>query len=371
MNPITLPSIMAKQQGRILYICKIPAAILSDLYNQGTIAVDVWSSTHQEGYQRQPVITRARKFAKFIANNGISPTSILLYQRDTSNGVIFKDNSLVIPNAGKTDKPLLYLVDGQHRTLGIAEGYSQDYFKKDTELEFPVTILVTDGEIDPIIEEATQFVTINTEQKRVRTDLASQQLLKIRSTLHGSITKETRLEIGTKKELKPFATSITNFLAEDEDSPWFGKIVRPNTTRAPSGLPSQGQFEDSLMDGYIGDSVIEYGASAGYTIAELLEVIKNYWRAIFILMPDSINTPENYYVTKTLGIHSLNSLLPSIFHIKRLNKIPTKTEFEKILTKLDAFTEEFWISGGEAGSYGGGKAAFSSLTKEIHKRMLN
>lgn len=369
MEHLQIPCMRANQNGRTLYVCTIRAKELADLYNRKIIAVDVWSPQNPDGYQRMPVVTRARKYARYVANRGVTPTSVLMYLRDLNNGVKFKDGILTIPKPNQIEKPLLYLVDGQHRTLGLSEGFEQGYFDNKIELDIPVVIL-TKGPMDPYIEEASQFVTINTEQKRVRTDLANQQLLKIRSALKDIINKDSLMEIGSKKEITPYATAITNFLTEDIDSPWYEKIVRPSTPRASSGLPSQGQFEDSLLDAYIGDSIIGYGISAGYTVGELVTVLKNYWGAIFEIIPGAIERPEEYYVTKTIGIHALNALLPSIFHIKRLSKIPDKNEFFKVLSKIELLAEQYWVAKGEVSTYGGGKSAFKTLTIDLHKQLL-
>jgi len=374
MNAMNIPCIRVNQHGRTIYVCSIPAVKLAELYSKGIVSVDAWSQTHPDGYQRAPVITRARKFTRYVQKEGISPTSILLYQRDTDNGIAFKDGLLTIPVADRVDKPLLYLVDGQHRTLGLKEGFEQGMLDEKMTFEVPISILVKgENTKNPYREEAAQFVTINTEQKRIRTDLASQQLLKIRSVDKDEITRSTTLSLETKKGYGPYATAITNFLVEEKDSPFYEKIVRPNTTRAASGLPSQGQFEDSLLDTYISDSVIGYFAASGYSVGEVVSVLKQYWNAIFSRMPNVLEEPEKYYVTKTIGIHALNGLLPSMFMLFRgkLKKIPTTDEFYRVLTS-DAFNESFWMVGSEgAGSYGGGKAAFKTLTKELHRQLLD
>jgi len=369
-----MPCVKVNQHGRTIYVCSIPGVKLAELYSNGIISVDAWSQTNPEGYQRSPVITRARKFTRYIQKGGISPTSILLYQRDITNGVTFDGGYLTIPVPDHIEKPLLYLVDGQHRTLGLKEGFDQGTLDEKMTFEVPISILVKGENIkNPFIEEASQFVTINQEQKRIRTDLASQQILKIRSTDQDEITKNTALSLETKKGYGPYATTITNFLAEDEDSPFYDKIVRPNTPRAESGLPSQGQFEDSLLDSYVSDSVIGYFAASGYSVGEGVSVLKNYWSAIFSRMPNVLEEPEKYYVTKTIGIHALNGLLPSLFMLFRgkLKKVPTTEEFHKVLS-ADTFNESFWAVGSEgAGTYGGGKAAFKTLTKELHRQLLD
>ena len=374
MTDIKIPCVKVNQHGRTIYVCSIPAVQLADLYTKKIISVDEWSPSHQEGYQRAPVITRARQFTRYIAGGGISPTSILLYQREIKNGVEYKDGQLTIPVPDHVEHPLLYLVDGQHRTLGFKEGFSQGNLDVKINFDVPISVLIKGETIkNPLLEEASQFVTINTTQKRIRTDLASQKLLMIRSIDKDEITKDTPLTFETKKGYRPYATTITNMLAEDEDSPLFSYITRPNSTRAASGLPSQGQFEDSLLDSYVSDSVIGYFTASGYTVGEVVAVLKNYWAAIFARMPNVLNEPEKYYVTKTLGIHALNGLLPSLFIRCReqLKKVPSVEDFKKVL-KSDNFEEPFWTVGSEgAASYGGGKAAFKNLTVELHKQLID
>lgn len=362
------------QHGRTFYSCVIPADKLSELYSQGIIGVDVWKPEHREGYQREPVIQRARKFGSYVSTGGISPTSVLMYQRDLENGVTFNNGKLVIPIV-KTAEPLLYIVDGQHRALGLKDGFSRGALDESLKFDVPVVILLK-GNADPYIEEAQQFVTINSTQKRVRTDLASQQLLKIAEQgggkLKGIITSGSVIDVKAPKDvLKLYATYVANSLTDDPTSPLYGKIVRPAAARAESGLPSSSQFEDSLLDNYVEGSVMSFAANRGYTIGELTELLKNYWAAIFDLLPSAIESPSEYYVTKTIGTHALNALIPSMFNLKRLKKVPSKDEFTKVLATLELMTDESqWGKGGSIGDYGGGKGAFKRLAIDLHTSLL-
>jgi hypothetical protein len=161
-------------------------------------------------------------------------------------------------------------------------------------------------------------------------------------------------------------------LTDDPSSPLYGKIVRPATARADSGLPSSSQFEDSLLDNYVEGSVMSFAANRAYTIGELVELLKNYWAAIFELLPSAIESPSEYHVTKTVGTHALNALIPSMFNLKRLKKVPSKEDFQKVLSTLEYMADEsHWGKGGTIGGYGGGKGAFKRLTKDLHTDLLN
>ncbi len=374
MTQMEFPCLKAGQHGRTFYSCVIPADRLSEMYSKGIIKADVWRPEHRQGYQRESVRLRARKFGNYVKSNGISPTSILLYQRDLSNGVVFADGKITIPDM-KSDEPLLYIVDGQHRALGLEDGFARGDLDETLKFDVPAVILLK-GDRDPYIEEAEQFVTINSTQKRVRTDLASQQLLKIAEQggiLKGAITDGSIIDVGAPKEiLKLFATHVANMLTDDPSSPLYGKIVRPATARADSGLPSSSQFEDSLLDNYVEGSVMSFAANRAYTIGELVELLKNYWAAIFELLPSAIESPSEYHVTKTVGTHALNALIPSMFNLKRLKKVPSKEDFQKVLSTLEYMADEsHWGKGGTIGGYGGGKGAFKRLTKDLHTDLLN
>jgi hypothetical protein len=191
--------------------------------------------------------------------------------------------------------------------------------------------------------------------------------------LKGVITTGSVIDLGASKDiLKLYATHVSNTLTDDPASPLYGKIVQPTATRTDTGLPSSSQFEDSLLDNYVEGSVMSFAANRGYTIGELTDLLKNYWAAIFELIPGAVESPSEYYVTKTIGTHALNALLPSMFNLKRLKKVPTKDELKKVLSSLELMADESqWGKGGSIYEYGGGKGAFKRLTKELHTNLLN
>jgi len=302
-----------------------------------------------------------------------------MYQRTPDNGIEFRDGFLSVPlpsDGEKAAEPLLYIVDGQHRTFGISEAFREGWIEETTDVNIPVTIMVNSpaSATDPLLEEATQFLVINTEQKRVRTDLAHQIILRQTASAHGKIKDSSRIPSGlTRDDQVPYATSITNRLSERSGSPWHGKIVRPNVQRNTTGLPSQGQFEDGLLDNYLGlGSVISWAAGSGLTVGEATEVLSNYWTTVFGLCPGPVADPDSYVLTKTAGTHAVNGVMPAIFSARRnLSKVPSVAEFREILESMgNVFTDDFWeASTGEAASYGTGKKSFKELAKVIFEAL--
>jgi DGQHR domain-containing protein len=335
--------------------------------------VDIWGPGNPNGYQRTLSTTRARSFGRYLGEGSLSPTNVLIHIRDPENGVRLENGAMYVPLPPKgenVNKPLLYIVDGQHRTFGVSEGFAQGWLSSDQRIDIPVTVWVdeTKDDEETRLAEAEQFETINTEAKRVRTDLAHQIVLKSHEATSGRITNSSELPIGaTQEELVPLVTYITNQLAERSSSPLINRIVRPNVARNTTGLPSQGQFEDSLVDNYLGSgSVLTWAAGAGLNVGSVIQLLSNYWGAIFDLSADALDDPEEYHLTKTIGIHSLNGALPSIMNRFRLPSVPTKDQFKDVLKKAEAFSDpEFWKKTGPAGNYGGGKKAFKNLARDI------
>ena len=376
---VKIPCVRAIQHGRMLYVGAISAHDLALLYGTETAKVDIWDPSHEVGYQRALSPTRARRFGRYLSDGSVSPTGVVMYQRNPDNGIEYRDGVLHVPlpaDGEKAADPLLYIVDGQHRTFGVSEAFREGWLDKSTEANIPVTIMVNDAEtaMDPLLEEATQFLVINTEQKRVRTDLAHQIILRQTASAHGKIKDSSRIPSGlTRDDQVPYATAITNRLSERSGSPWIDKIVRPNVQRNTTGLPSQGQFEDALLDNYLGlGSVISWAAGSGLTVGEATEVLSNCWTAVFELCPEPGENPDSYVLTKTAGIHAVNGVLPAIFSARRnLPRVPSVADFREILQSMgNVFTDDFWeASSGEAATHGTGKKSFKELTKSIFEAL--
>lgn len=368
-----VPIVEGEQNGRTILVGVMPAPLMGRLYDSGVLKVDVWGPGNSKGYQRTLSETRARKFGRYLGEGNFSPTSVLLHVRDPANGVRVSDGKLIIPlpAEGQTAaKPLMFVYDGQHRTYGVSQGLSQGMIDETKRIDIPVTIWIDReaNEDDARFQEADQFYTVNTMAKRVRTDLAHQILLKAQEVKKGKIGASTEIPIGlTKDELVPFATYVTNELALRSSSPLVAKIIRPNVARNTTGLPSQGQFEDSLLDNYLGSgSVMTWAAGAGMGVGSIIELLSNFWGAVLELGASEDGDPTNSFLLKTLGIHAMNGALPSIMGRCHLAGVPAQAKFKEILGALPAFSDEtFWTAKGEAGEYGGGKKAFKSLAKDL------
>jgi len=363
--PPVINAVEAHQHGRKLLVGKISARDLARLYEKGVISVDVFSSSNPDGYQRALQKTRSRRFGRFVGdgNKGISPTAILLYVREPDrfpNPI--KPGIYELPSEADEHGPLLWLADGQHRTDGLSEALKEGWLLPDSEYEIPVSILFWDskrGPSDPRLEEASQFYTINQEQKRMRTDLAHEYIFKKNQEDVGPIGDSTPIEKKKKREYIPYEISISRTLTRDPSSPWYGLIALPNTGE---GAVSEGSFTDSLLP------VIEYAATAGLTVGQVIQLLKNFWSAVFSNCPDAKSKPEEYVLLKTPGIYSLHIFLPTLL-IRRpnLGKLPSADQFRAVLSTVgDKFTDEYWNSkNGGAAQFGTSRKSFQELANDI------
>jgi DGQHR domain-containing protein len=356
----------ARQHGRRIIVGAIPAKVLAELYEKKLLKVDLYSPANPEGYQRELSKTRSRKFGRFVADTlrGISPTSILIYSRDADSGIKKIGEGLYEIQDLGTDKVQLYITDGQHRTDGIFEAFKQGWFDEHAEYEVPVTILFWDPSRSPKdqrLEEAMQFYIINTQQKRMRTDLAHQYIFRQHEAEMGPIGDSTKLPYGMKKkDYVSYAIYVSRRLRNDPDSPWKDLILMPNVRgNAPI---TEGSFTDSLTP------VLDYSIQADLSMGEVISLLKNFWRAVFNLCPNAKKDYDKYVLMKTSGVYSLHIFLPTLLIRKpNLGTKPSMQQFEQVLQTIgDCFTDSFWKSeGGEAAAFGTGKKSFQELATHI------
>jgi DGQHR domain-containing protein len=362
---VPLRGIEATQHGRRILVGKISAKDLSLLYEKGVVKVDEFSAKNPDGYQRSLMKTRSRRFGRFVAHKeGICPTSLLLYVREPK---YFPQNSgsgtyMIDSEPPKEGQALMYIADGQHRTDGFAEAIREGWLQGTEDYDIAVTIMFWDSNSnapDPRFEEASQFYTINQEQRRMRTDLAHQYLFRRMQREKGPIGDNTPLGRMKKREYEPYKVAIARRLGEDQDSPFRGLISMPNTT---TGLVTEGSFTDSMTP------VMDYAVEAGLNVGGTVTLLKNFWRAIFKLLPNSVANTDDSLLLRTAGLYTLHMVLPTLM-VRRpnLGNQPTTEQIQKVLQEAgDCFSEGFWDSqNGEARSFGGGYKAFRDLADHI------
>lgn len=302
------------QHGNTMY-----SAVLSTKDLVGHTKVDVWHPNNDDGYQREVSMQRARKFRNYITTE-VSPPAIIANIRDVDKYKIkYENGKLEIP-----DEVILWLVDGQHRVAGLRE-LLESSGEKYEKIEFPVVIQVG----DTIYQEAKQFVTVNTSQKRVRTDLGERFLVKMANEegMNKLILKNVRNIVWI-----PTAIEIVDTL-NNGDSIWRNLIRLPNEPKGAT-IVSQKAFSDSLKP-LLKEDAIYIKQKASY----LAPILNRYWEAIKEVCPVPFEDPQKSVMLKTTGVVVLHSILPRVVSMIG-NDSPEKNDFVKILGKLKSLRDD-------------------------------
>lgn len=380
-----------KQHRTKMFSGLISAKDLAAMWRNGALAVDIYSPENPDGYQRKETVARSRKVARFVSDkeHGMIPTSIIIFSRGPSGGIVESGGRMYIDDeklakeaeeylkragGAPSNKTVLYVADGQHRVSGLSEAVERGKIDsaRDNPYDVPVTILFwneDDPERSSKMEEARQFYTINTEQKRMKTDLAYKFLFEKHQEEAGVLKPSTTVPYGlTRKALIPYARYVASFLSESPISPLHGKIIPVNETRRTSGgIISESSFTDSLQP------IIRFAADRDLNLEQVTKLVGNFWAAAGELCPQAFDgDPYRYVLLKTPGVYSLHMFLPILLQRRpELRNVPSKEALVKALQNVgEVFTDDFWYSGrngerGVAATFGAGAKAFQNLAGYI------
>jgi DGQHR domain-containing protein len=383
---LTVEAISIPQaSGRKHYSFSLSGEQVHDLMTRKLVIVDHWTLTNQNGYQRAPAPARYKKFGRFIQqDDGWCPLSVMLYARN-------HDNVAVKPLNGKhhgfhelkielSDAHPLYIPDGQHRLEGLRHAYETNP-EKMANYHLPVMLMVARKGEDSRFEEATQFHIINSEQKRVKTDLAQRYLLRKKEELVGKIQPNDELPVKyTLKELKPYAVWIVDRLNADRNGPWHDLIAVPSGKSRPDGgvRPiSQNMFVESILP------VIRYGCQWGWPVGKVRDIIAAFWTAVadpdvmgeaMMHWKDDGHADDDdhtkYILRTTSGVFSMNMLLGHLVGWHTITKNAADPHvWMRLFDKCEGpqFEPQWWESGNEDGasSYGSSAKSFGEIFEEL------
>ena len=374
MTKSALP--IRQQAGRTHYTFALSGAEAHDLISHELLKVDKWSSSNEDGYQREPIPSRVTKFAKYIqSSEGSSPTSVLLFSRypERIKSSSRADGTVELRIDLDREHPL-YIPDGQHRLFGIKDAVAADPQGSVAKYELPVVLMTAPQDADPRFEEATQFFTINHFSKRVPTDLAERYRLR---QLQKNYRKLRSTEIlpadATRDKLKPYAVAIVDLL--NAGGPWSTLIDLPNSKESTRPI-SQTAFVESLLP------LLQYGAKYGWDLKKATATVSAFWSAVAKRCPEASQhwygdscTSEShstYVLRTTAGVYSLNDVLSWLVGWHTIGADTTNEAVYGKLLSLDPehFSDTWWMSGEEApengaASQGTGRASFNAITNEI------
>jgi DGQHR domain-containing protein len=339
------PAIRIEQSGTKMFLTYMRGR---DIVN-GISKPDAWTPHNKSGYQRLPVQSRFRKIARHLMGkegaDPLLPQAVLLNARD--KGLKFSAaNGQEVGVLEIPESLTLYEVDGQHRFGGIRYAVEQDPKLAD----FAVPVVITEGL--PLLNEAVLFFIVNTEQKRVSTDLA-QRLIEQQMDNEGLRTQI----VASGKDWIPKATKIVDSLLAAPDNPWTNKIGIPGL-KITKVLMKQVSFVSSLKP------VLTNSIYGNLEPEDLGKLLLRYWEALEEVYPAAFADPEDHVMQKTAGVFPLHMIAPEIFDMVRMaNGQITKEGLVDVFKDTDASLSKQYEGGstfwhrreGEAGKYGGAK----------------
>lgn len=362
---ITKAAAKIKQGNLTIYSTSL---FVSDLLENNFFQIDRLdaSSRSEQGYQRVLDERRKKKFADYLINawkegDAFLPTSVFLatdrnIDYNTENNTITFDTDEI----GSFN-----VVDGQHRISGLIEAVEKVPELKS--FQIPVNIAINLDEIS----QMCHFLIVNSTQKAV--DRAIVQQIHARLTNMIEFEKMPTLPKWIQRQVLKGedrdALVITEFLNNENSSPWKDKILMANSLNKNFTI-KQNSFVNSIK---------KYILSANNPIMRTDDtlkrnkILKNYWQAISNILNKN-GSLDKSALFKTIGLDLFNQVSPAVFSQLFLNKdfkVETIEDlFKKAFNKLDAdyikmSFPNFWMKGKDAS--GMNQAAVRKYATELNK----
>src|SRR5208283_3266633 len=148
MNSITVPAILAKQNGSSLLITKMKAGDIAKYTTINRYDASKKPGDPDQGYQRPEEMPRVKKFARWLEEELAAkrqvrmPTAILLSARGSD--LRLSAEGTITLNEGQK----LFLIDGQHRRGGFDYAITKKGLTQFSDYEIVVVIMLDVDKID-------------------------------------------------------------------------------------------------------------------------------------------------------------------------------------------------------------------------------
>lgn len=348
MPHLERPAARIRQGNLTIYATSLR---VRDLQQPSFYKIDTLDPDEGTGYQRVLNEARAKRLAEYLltghkALEAFLPTSIFLatdklIQFDETTNTVRIDHEKI----GSFN-----VVDGQHRIRGLVLAAEKD--PSLAQFEVPVNIAVG---LDQISQMA-HFLIVNTTQRSV--DKAVEQQIVARLTQMIAFEKTPVLPKWIQRQVDKGedarALQIVQYLNDEKDSPWHGKIRMANDDdSAGDATINQKSFVTSLKKYILTPSNPISGEQWGSDKQK--KILANYWRAIRDILVEPGD--ENSVIFKTNGLHMFHSASPAIFlHLTNLKDFKTETirsllahAFENLSTEyIGVSSPAFWKRGATA-----------------------
>jgi DGQHR domain-containing protein len=336
----TVPAVRMIQDGVSVYVAAVPAYVIAEIGVVNEYDPDKDAGDETQGYQRAPSRQHAAKIKSYLLDptqKRLLPSATLLSSRTRLTFRRIGDSEV-----GELElvRPI-YVVDGQHRSLGLQLAAEED----DSVGDFTIPVVILDS-VDRN-EEIRQFYTINKTAKGVRSDLADALLKSL-----GALNDPSRQWLDT-------AIDVSEHLNGMRGGPWKDLIRRPNGS---AGIVSQKSMTESLKQ--ITSSVLR-----GVDAVTVAAAVNNFWEALRTHMPEAFAEPKGYVLQKSNGVFVWNEVASEYFRRRMISDrdLSTARAVSELAQLEDHVDSEFWATrskGGIAPNYSG-RGGMHALALEI------
>ena len=248
----------------------------------------------------------------------------------------------------------LWLVDGQNRVFGVNNAYERGDNPELQAYPFPVAIMDCIDQYN----EMVHFNIINTEQKKMPTDIVDRHIL-AQQQARGIAMMASGAK-GQANYLRATTVSIVDALNK-EDCPWKDQIQVPGVPGRDKGLVRQHAMVASL-----GPVMKDPWVKAQQPLQDhLVKLLGNYWNALSDVWPDAFDNAGEYRVQATVGIYSLHMFLPTVIQRCLVDKDLSRENLRKVIESM-GIDVSFWNKDqGDPMTIGTGMASIRFLYEHL------
>ena len=244
------------------------------------------------------------------------------------------------------EKGWLSLTDGGTRALGLEIALSRGDLDEERTIDVRIFPNLT------LAQEISQFLLINDNQKKVRTDLGLRVVQ--RSLDEGTLTEDEVKALQTvvpdTESWKFAASRIASEMNTANDSPWQNRIQMPNDTTRSTTLQS---FFTSLApilkdpDIYLTiEQMIEAGQLTSDSTEFVNHILKNFWNAVALANPRANNEPETNVLWAPIGSSACHIALAAILKTILDSSTPdlTTDNFKAMMSGSTIEDYDYWYT---------------------------
>jgi DGQHR domain-containing protein len=364
MRKIHVPAARVKQGSLVLYTTALK---VKDLISDNFYNVETLDPASPNGYQRVLNVARAKKLADYIikgqdAQDAFLPTSVFLA---TEKSIAFDDINQTIEFDVSEIGPFS-VVDGQHRLEGLKLAAQKD--TRVLEFEMPVNIAID----LPMIAQMCHFLIVNGTQKSVDTSVQQRIIARLTAALDVEdlpSLPQWILRTVEKGEVER-AIKYVDYLNEEPDSPWCGKIRMANSNDQ-DGTINQRSFVKAI---------VKYVLTANNPISIVKDFDKekkiflNYWKAI----KSNLDDGDSETLYKYGGVELFCKFsIPFFMKLQDRGSYTVQTMERTLKDCLENVEGDYagvghpdwWKTGGQAGRLNSGALNFvcQEMTRALHK----